>query len=239
MVLDPNVPHVAYFVGLAQTDGHHSGDLRGKGRLEIELSARDAAVLERLAALLPCYASVGRRTRTTNFSRSRVHETAILRIYDRTVRRELAALGVVVGPKSDKVAPPPVPCSRTDYWRGVVDGDGSLGFTAAGRPFVSLVSASPALTQGFADLLHDVTGAVRTPRPNTRDGVVNLMVQSNEAAALARWLYPDGCELALTRSATRPRASGRGGPRRAASTVTAFGRGPGRRRTTRSSWIPA
>lgn len=74
-------PDVAYAVGLLQTDGTHSGSLDGKGRVSLELAVRDQEILARISSLLPCYSSIGYRTRTTNFADK--YETAVLRFYDR------------------------------------------------------------------------------------------------------------------------------------------------------------
>ena len=64
---------------------------------------------------------------------------------------------------------------------------------------MGLVTASPAIAADYAcaEILR-ITGARRTSKPNKRDGVVNLMVASDPAAALARWLYKDA-RIALER----------------------------------------
>lgn len=117
---------------------------------------------------------------------------------DLAFRRELVDLGLPAGRKSATVAPPTSQYSRRDYLRGLVDGDGSVGFTGTGRPFLSFVTASEALAGFFCAQVLAVAGTVRTVNRNTRDGVSNPMVTNEPAAALAAWLYPDGC-LALDR----------------------------------------
>lgn len=92
-------------------------------------------MLEAISALLPCYSSVRYRTRTTNFRAD--YRTATLGFFDQAVRRALASAGVPTGRKSNDIEPPPIPFSAPDYVRGLLDGDGSIGFTAKGIPFVS------------------------------------------------------------------------------------------------------
>jgi hypothetical protein len=184
---DVDHPDVAYAIGLLQTDGTHSGDLDGKGRISLELAIRDESILTRISSLLSCYSSVGRRTRTTNFADK--YETAILRFYDQATRRSAAGAGILVGRKSDKIAPPTGPLSVPDYLRGLLDGDGSVGFTRKGEPFVSMVTASPAIARFLCDTIRAVCGVARSARPNTRDGVYNILVLNLAAARLADWVW--------------------------------------------------
>jgi len=103
-------------------------------------------------------------------------------------RTRLLELGLPVGRKSAIIAPPAEPFSHSDYLRGIIDADGSVGFTAKGWPFISLVTASPAIaTFTCAEILR-VTGTMRTTRPNARDGVMNIMIATDSAVEFARWL---------------------------------------------------
>ncbi len=146
--------------------------------------------------VLPWRTSVTFRTRATNFVES--SEQATLYLCGLGGRMRFLELGLPVGRKSAIIAPPEEPFSHRDYLRGLIDADGSVGFTAAGWPFVSLVTASPAIAAFFCDEILRVIGAHRTAKPNKRDGVMNLIVTCDPAAALARWLYEDAC-IALER----------------------------------------
>lgn len=186
-MFDTTQPEVAYLIGLLQTDGSHHGSLDAKGKVTLELASRDSGVLQSLAAVLPCYTSIRSRTRDTNFSKA--YESTVLSFFDQATRRAIAAHGVPPGRKSRIVSPPPQPFSRADYVRGLLDGDGSVGFTATGRPFVSFVTASPALAEFFCVVVKEVCGVDRTARPNARDGVANIMVLNLAAAKLAAWAW--------------------------------------------------
>lgn len=209
MFWDPRKPDVAYIVGLLQTDGSHDGSIEGKGKIALELAVRDATVLEQISEIVPCYSSVRLRTRATNFKAT--YETATLGIFDQSTRRALAALGVTVGRKSGSIAPPAVPFSAPDYVRGLLDGDGSVGRTATGVPFISLVTASVALSTYFCEVIAEVCGVSRTTRPNTRDGVHNIMVTNVAAARLASWAWhsPDVLGIERKRRAAADVASWR------------------------------
>lgn len=188
-------PEHAYFFGFVQTDGTLSAGLGQKGRLSVELSERDDAVLHSFVELFDVYSRVAYRQRVTNFA---AHRSAVWTLCDLAFRRELVALGMPTGRKSATVAPPAVPFSSRDYLRGLIDGDGSVGFTGKGHPFVGFVTASQPLADFFCAQALEVAGAHRRARRNTRDGVYNLMVAADPAATLAGWLYPPGC-LALER----------------------------------------
>lgn len=224
--LDLERPEHAYFFGFAQTDGSLSAGVGQKGRLSIELSERDDAILHSFVTLFDVYSRVSYRQRVTNFG---AHRSAIWALCDLTFRRELLALGFPAGRKSGTVAPPTVAFSSRDYLRGLIDGDGSVGFTRTGRPFVGFVTASQPLADFFCAQALAISGARRAARRNTRDGVYNLMVAADPAATLASWLYPPGC-LALARK------------RAAAESVAAWTRPPGMRARPAAAvrpWTPA
>ncbi|RBY87305.1 hypothetical protein DQ244_18250 [Blastococcus sp. TBT05-19] len=206
-------PDHAYFFGFAQTDGNHYAGVGQKGRLSIELSRRDEGVLHAFTDLFDVRSRVSYRERTTNFG---PHHSATWTACDLGFRRELVELGLPTGRKSATVAPPAGPFSRRDYLRGLIDGDGSVGFTRTGLPFIGFVTASQPLAEFFCDQVLSVVGAHRTANRNTRDSVYNLLVAGEPAAPLADWLYPDGC-LALERK------------REAAALVGTWTRPPGMR----------
>ncbi|NEW57801.1 hypothetical protein GV794_19375 [Nocardia cyriacigeorgica] len=178
---------MAYMIGLLQTDGSHEGSIEAKGRVSLELAIRDERILARVAEILPCYSSITYRTRATNFADN--YQTATLRFFDQEVRQSIASLGVTVGAKSWTIHPPDRPFAEADYVRGLLDGDGSVGFTCKGEPFISFVTASPAAAAFFCRTIRRVCGVTRTARPNRRDGVFNVMVQNVAAAQLAAWVW--------------------------------------------------
>jgi hypothetical protein len=189
-------PASAYVFGFMQADGHHYAGRGQKGSITIEIKAQDAGLLYAMQGVLPWRTSISFRTRATNFAES--SEQATLTLCALEARKQFLELGLPVGRKSAIIAPPQEPFSHSDYLRGLIDADGSVGFTASGLPFVSIVSASPAIASFVCAEILRITGTHRTAKPNRRDGVMNVMVASDPAAALARWLYEDAC-IALER----------------------------------------
>ena len=186
--IDRTKPAHAYFFGFAQTDGSHYAGAGQKGRFTIELSGRDDAVLHAFASLFDLYSRVSYRERVTNFG---PHRSATWTVNDLGFRRELVELGLPAGRKSATVAPPTGRFSTRDHLRGLIDGDGSVGFTRTGRPFLSFVTASQPLAEFFCAQALDMAGTYRSINRNTRDGVYNPMLTGESAVALADWLYGD------------------------------------------------
>jgi hypothetical protein len=194
--LDLTDPYQAYMFGFIQADGHLYQTTRNRGKLQLEVQVADELILERFAALIPFTSSIVRRTRRTNFAA--VHSSAMLRVYDKKFRDALVSAGMERGKKATSISVPSRSFSKVDYFRGVVDADGSLGLTGSGFPFVSLVTSSSLLADAYLRFLCEVTGQVKTSARNKRDGVFNIVVYKEDAQVLATTLYYDSC-LALTR----------------------------------------
>jgi hypothetical protein len=179
----------AYFLGLFATDGTIYESSRNRGRVTFELCSTDASVLRVLADRIPYRSHFRDRYRNTNFAQG--YRSVVLTFHDLRFRRELAALGYVAGKKSETVGPPRCVHDESGFWRGVVDGDGSLGMTGNERPFVSLVTASEQLRNAYVEFVARVAGVRPNPQRNARDRVFNIVVFDEPAQALVAQLYSD------------------------------------------------
>jgi hypothetical protein len=195
-------PLHAYMFGFLQADGHLYQGPGRKGNLTVEVSAADRPILEQFAAIVPCYSSITERVRDTNFKNA--HRSAVWTVSDLDFREALMALGFPPGRKSNVVVIPSVPFSRPDYFRGLVDADGSLGLARDGLPFISLTTASDSLAGGYIDFVSEVTGNRKNGRRNSRDGIYNITVMREAATTLIATLYYDDC-LALRRKIEKAR----------------------------------
>ncbi|MFD8812286.1 LAGLIDADG family homing endonuclease [Streptomyces sp. NPDC059627] len=171
--MDLTVPEYAYMFGFLQTDGHLSQQSRQRGRLAVEISAKDIDLLREFQKLTPYNSSIAERTRSTNFAEA--HTAAIWSLFSLEARTRINELGLPYGRKSKTIAPPTVEFSRRDHLRGLIDADGSVGFTGKGFPFVSLTTASSAIAAYLREYSKDVTGAERSLKRNARDGVYNVL----------------------------------------------------------------
>ncbi|MGV9280128.1 LAGLIDADG family homing endonuclease [Streptomyces sp. NPDC003730] len=194
--MDLTVPEYAYMFGFLQADGHLRRGPGQKGSLTVEINAEDIGVLYAFQRLTPYYSSVTERTRTTNFAKT--HRSAVWSLCSLEARTRVNELGIPYGRKSDKIAPPEAAHSSLDYLRGLVDADGSVGYTAAGYPFISLTSASTAVIAYLCLYAGEITGTRRNPRRNQRDAIYNLVYVTEAAKELCSRLYYPGC-LSLSR----------------------------------------
>lgn len=194
--LDLTIPELAYLLGFLQTDGTMAKESRNRGRIVVEVSKRDRDILRKLKKIIPVYSSLRTRKRDTNFKKD--HNSVIWRVFDQSIRELFNLAGLPYGKKSDLVCAPNVPFSKPDYYRGIIDGDGSLGFTSAGFPFLSLTTASSSLVDSYLTYLFSLTGKKKILHPNKRDAVYNPCVFKEDAQTVAKNLYYEGC-LSLDR----------------------------------------
>ena len=222
--MDLSQPEYSYMFGFLQTDGSLSWGKGLKGHVAIEIQRRDESILDEFRRMTPYPSTITRRTRDTNFKNG--YESSKWSMHSLEGRLKLIKLGLIAGRKSDRIAPPSVKHSAPDYVRGLIDGDGSVGFTAKGYAFVSFVTASEFLHDYVSDFVFEAIGCRHRASRNARDGVFNLMYVNEPAVDLARVLY-GARGIALERKQTL------------ADKVSLWERPPGmRRRPEWKRWTP-
>ncbi|MEU9882869.1 LAGLIDADG family homing endonuclease [Streptomyces phaeochromogenes] len=197
--MDLEDPNYAYMFGFLQADGHLAKGTGQKGRLTVEINARDTGILREFQRLTPYNSSITERTRSTNFAET--HHSATWTLCSLEARTKINELGLPYGRKSKKITPPRVPFSRRDYLRGVIDADGSVGYTSKGLPFISLTTASTAIGAYLCFYTKKITGVERRIKRNVRDGIYNILYWTEAAQTLGEHLYYPGC-LSLSRKQT-------------------------------------
>ena len=221
--MDLTIPEYAYMFGFLQADGHLKQGPGRKGRLSVEINARDIDLLRTFQKLTPYYSSVTERTRSTNFAEtSRSAVWSLCSLEARTIVNEL---GLPYGPKSKTITPPRGRLSRRDYLRGLIDADGSLGFTKQGLPFVSLTTASTEIGTYLCFFAREITGVERNITRNKRDDIYNVSYWKEQAQQLVGHLYYPGC-LSLERK------------QKSADSLSAWTRPEGMKVMTHRRWKP-
>ncbi|KKM82790.1 hypothetical protein LCGC14_1315880, partial [marine sediment metagenome] len=89
-----------------------------------------------------------------------------------------------------------------DYWRGIIDGDGSLGITGKNLPFLGLVTDSDNLAEQFVSFLKNITGKNKTLNRNKRDNIYNILISREDAQKVVKKLYYKDC-ICLDRKKNR------------------------------------
>ena len=172
----------AYFIGFIQTDGY----LRRKC-VACEISKRDEEILHLF--LLEFGGKIRNRSRKTNFSS--MHHSSIWRIGSVSFVEELNQLGIPLGSKSKKVIP--IKMSQKmepHYIRGLIDGDGSLGLTSQGFPFLGFTTMSTMMRNYYVEYLLKM-GILCNPKRNKRDDIFNVCIyKENAQKVVENWLWP-------------------------------------------------
>src|SRR5215470_10436287 len=104
MRFDLSDPASAYVFGFMQADGHHYAGRGRKGRISVEIKAKDADLLRAMQRAIPWRTTITFRTRATNFAESA--ESAILNRCALEGHTRLLELGLPVSRKSAIIAPP-------------------------------------------------------------------------------------------------------------------------------------
>ena len=191
------IPEHSYFFGFVQTDGNLDKLSRNRGHLSIEIKEIDKDILKSFKKLFPSVnSSIRTRTRDTNFKKN--YKSCILTICDKKFRDEINKLGIPYRKKSEIVSFPKNNFCEQDYIRGLVDGDGSVGLTKKGLPFISFTIKSEKLKAYLLNVIEKITGEKKRLSRNRRDSIYNIMLNREKAQKFIRYLYYPGC-LALER----------------------------------------
>lgn len=176
----------SYFYGLVLTDGTITTSTRNRGKIQIELSIKDRDILDKLHKIFP-ESKIRVRQRSTNFSQR--HESCIFSLYYKKYRDYFFMKGYPKYQKAINAKPPSGDYSKCDFWRGVIDGDGSIGQIKSGDPYISLITKSENLAKSYLNFLKEEFGIVKICNRNKRDDCYNITVKNEDAIKLGKFLY--------------------------------------------------
>lgn len=179
----------SYIFGLLVTDGSLYLSKKGsKGRVTLEVNSKDSDIIYKLYNIIP-NSSVRQRIRNTNFKNN--YKTKIFSNSRKEFREFLILNGFPVFRKSENVGPPNSTYDELHFWRGVIDGDGSIGITSKNIPFISFVTVSENLKNSYVKFIEKTLNRkIKTTR-NKRDNAYNIMISGKDAIILTKILYID------------------------------------------------
>lgn len=173
----------AYFYGLLLSDGHLELATRNRGRISIEL-ANGCEVLNSLQEYFG--GSRFSRSRKTNFSDNlKIEGWRNSRI---EFRSQLMKFGFPPGDKSLTQNVPNSLYNKRGFWRGYIDGNGSMGFTENNRPFLSIATKSSSIAHMWEKFLFNFHIQRNTNR-NKRDNFYNILITTEDAQNVLNYLY--------------------------------------------------
>jgi hypothetical protein len=191
----------AYWVGVLMADGcitagrDRKGKLRPLRSLYLCLAEEDAGHVAEFAKFLRCDRQPGIYTPRSG-SRQKQRQARISATSQKIVD-DLARFGVV--PRKTKTAKVIGLEYNRHFWRGLVDGDGSIFRNKEGAPALS-VCGTKALMEQYSDFVFSVLGRKYPLRP--MKSIWSVVIGGTWGTRMIRELY-ENCAVALTRKKLR------------------------------------
>lgn len=185
--LDIQEESAAYFYGWILTDGCLSRDT-----ISIEVQQGDIEVLEKYKAYLKSSNKIYKRSRKDKRT-GNTYYSATFNFSHKPIQDRLTLLGLSERKSTNEVCPPELEMNR-HFWRGVVEGDGSI---SSDRYRVQLCG-SKQLVEKFADYARSLHETV-APNYHNRKGLYTVSISGKEeTSAILSDMYRDAT-LTLSR----------------------------------------
>ena len=179
----------SYLYGLILSDGSIYLDTRNRGKVTIELKYECRKLIEQIQEKLSYKSSIRYRKRDTNFKLD--YKCIVWTCCELSFRNELFKFGMPQKDKSYIADIPKVKYNIGAFWRGYIDGNGSVGFTKNDEPFISLTIVSEKLKTKYLKFLEDQFDIIKIINRNNRDGVYNIIVKNEDAINLGCFIYKE------------------------------------------------
>jgi hypothetical protein len=188
-ILDNNQ---SYLLGFLQSDGHRNST--DENNIAIELAYKDIDILEKIKNEFLIHNIIYSRIRDTNFKKN--YKSCSLRFHTSYVADLLNYLPI--GTKSEIVRPPQnIYYSETDYWRGFIDGDGSIGFRKTHNkklePFISIGTSSEPIARTFEKFVFEHCYSKNKSNRNKRDDAFNITIGGLYGLSMIKKIYYKNC----------------------------------------------
>ena len=185
-------PDSAYWCGFLMADGNISGN-----KVALKLATRDVGHIEKFRTFVGANSPVrvdGPREGATINGRD-IKNTGSVSITAASSHlvKDLLALGVTPRKSLTAHAGGNVEFN-VDFWRGVIDGNGSLVYSK-GKPYLGLVGSGPLMTQFLAFCKTRINNEINV-RPN--GNIFKVFMNCRAARIMISTLY-SGCGVALER----------------------------------------
>jgi hypothetical protein len=194
---EPLTPEARYWLGLLLADGcvhEKKGQYKIYHNLVLGLKASDAFHIEKFRCFLKSSANIHISSFTTNFGPSSM---ATITVGGQTLCNRLVQLGIT--PRKTKTATVHSSLEMSsDFWRGMIDGDGSISMSKnGGKLYPAFCLGSTASVIGsFAKFLRETFGFA--PKIGFCRGLSVIAMNCTKAQTVLRQLYYPGC-VALDR----------------------------------------
>ena len=177
----------SYLYGLFGTDGNVRRT-EDNHIYDLTLELIDEDIIDKINGVLP-NCSKTERERDTNFKKN--YHSYILHCHNQDFIQWCENNCFPIRNKTERLSLP-IEYSEPDFWRGVIDGDGSIGLkNVEQQPFLSLATKSELLKEGFCDYIHKLTGFRPNVNRNKRDNIFNITLHGEKALLVLSDIYKD------------------------------------------------
>ena len=184
--LDLENPIHAYIFGFLQADGSVEYNLNKHNyRISLEIHERDLHLLSFIKTKLDIKSNIFFRPN---------RPTSTLFIYSKSFVEHTIRLGIPAGKKSKLICPPQNMINNPDYWRGIIDADGSVGFfnDIRHKPFIGLTTSSESLASGFISFANTISGKSKLIDSCLVKNIYRITYYCEDAQKLCNTLYYPG-----------------------------------------------
>jgi hypothetical protein len=189
MILDLNKDEHAYIYGLLLADGNlYLNKVRNRGKVMLELSERDKDILYKISNTISG-GQIHFRERITNFTNGNIKKFYIWANSHIEFRYELIEYGFPIKNKSLECNVPNIFYDEAGFWRGYMDGNGSVGITSQNIPFMSVTMKSENLKNSYLKFLLNNFNIEKLINRNKRDNIYNISVLKEDAQEISKFLY--------------------------------------------------
>jgi len=176
----------AYFFGLLLADGNISD----RGKVSIALQKDDYMILEQLKTSIKSQSNLSYHTRKTGESYCQICFTV------KELSESLTELGMVPRKSLEEKAPLRFLNNR-HFWRGMIDGDGSVGYHQ-GRSARLYLCGSKEMCEQFLDYCKSIIPEIDSKAVVSKGSLYRISFYGIKAAELLKELY-SGSEYKLQR----------------------------------------
>lgn len=197
----------AYWAGFLMADGCICRNSRTKknSRIALYLQERDVGHIKKFLNFLKTNIPIKAKAKSEKNSLVKKSGTVFgVQITSQKLANKLVDFGVVPR-KSLTARVNSTLGDNRDFWRGVVDGDGTVSYyNSSGNkyPYLALSSASSELIQQFSDFIEEnVTYApchIETRKIEGYNDIYTIRLTCKSGVAAVKFLY-DGCSISLDR----------------------------------------
>lgn len=196
-------PESAYWIGFLMADGCVMHHRRGGRYVRVALAAEDATHIEAFRTFIGFDGKIhiGKRGPWNGYQRQDIHA---LSVGSARMAADLARYGVVPNKSKREQASDDLVFNR-DFWRGVIDGDGSIFISNKNDPTISLCNGGASLLHQFSRYVQSMVQAKCTIHVN-REGVHTVSISGGRIAPKIVAALYEGATIALDRKAAKAHA---------------------------------